>query len=133
MKFPGIPLNSRNFTKFGSFWANVQKISKCDTFEQLFKAKKEAFRELPRKWSFCAQNRFLGENPVLGRISCLFGQKGHFAGSGPPKHLPEPYVYVGFYAGGPEVNFGPKKGTFGLRNAKNAGIPLFLVKWRGTL
>ena len=87
------------------------------------------FAAFSRKCTILRPNLLFGENPVLGRISRLFGQKVHFSGSGPPKHLPEPYVYVGFYAGGPEVGFWAQKCTSGLRNAKNGGIPLFLLKF----
>ena len=82
------------------------------------------------------KQRFLrnfGEIPVLGRNSTLFGPNGHFSGSGPPKHLPKPYVYKGIYAGVPKVPFWAKMCTFGSRNAKNGGIPPFLQKGRVVL
>ena len=113
------------------FWSFPHYLSRIQ-INHVFKAKRKRFvnsAAFSRKWSFLRSKPLFGEIPVLGRNSCLFGRKGHFSGSGPPKHLPEPYVYQGFYAGGPEVAFWPKKGTSGLRNGKNGGIPLFLLKW----
>ena len=57
----------------------------------------------------------------------------HFSGPRPPKHLPEPYGYKGFCAGGPKVHSGAQKCTFGARNAKKGGIPPFLGKWTGNV
>ena len=54
----------------------------------------------------------------------------HFCGFGPSKHLEFAYVYVGFRAVVPKSPFRGQKCTFGGRNAKNGGIPPFLVKWR---
>ena len=73
------------------------------------------------------------EIPVLGRNSRLFGPKGHFSGFGPPKHLPEAYVYKGFNAGVRKVAFWAQKCTFGPRNAKKGGIPPFLQNGRDSL
>ena len=71
---------------------------------------------LVAKMLFLRPNPFFGDNPVLVRNSSLSVPKVHFSGFGPPKHLPNAYVYKGFCAGGPKVAFGAN----GQKNDKNA-------------
>ena len=51
-----------------------------------------------------------------------------FSASGPPKKLPERYVYHYFCAGGAEVPFWAQKSAFGLQNLKRAEILYILLK-----
>jgi len=74
--------------------------------------------------------QFFGEIPVFGWDSTLFGPKGPFSGFGPPKHLPNAYVYKGICAGVRKVPFWAKRTLLGPRNAKKGGIPPFLQKGR---
>ena len=99
--------------------------------EQLFKAKKVAFRVVFRlfaKFQLFARKTLFRENPVSERNSQPFWSETHFSGSGPPKNLPERCVYKGFYAGAPKVTFWTQKCTFWSRNAKKCGIPHIFVK-----
>ena len=41
-----------------------------------------------------------------------FHKKLHFSGLGPPKHLPDDYIYKGNYAGCQKDAFGREKCTF---------------------
>ena len=91
------------------------------------------FFSFSRNSNFLREKRFFHENPVLERNSQLFWSKTHFSGSGPPKNVPEAYVYKGFWAGPPKDRFWAKKSLLGTRNAKNSEISLILVKTAGYL
>ena len=140
-KFRRIPEISPIFREFHKIWgissnsgvlgANGPQINKIAHSGQLFKAETQAFREF---WWVSAKLRnfmnFCGI-PEFWRNSALFWSKPHLSGPRPPKHLPEPYAYKGFCAGGPKVHSGARKCIFGARNAKNGGFPPFF--WKTTV
>ena len=66
-------------------------------------------------------HEFPQEKSFLAPKSCFFGP-------GPPKKLPERYVYVGFCAGGSRVAFWAQKSAFGLQNPKMGRISCFGAK-----
>ena len=63
-------------------------------------------------------------------ISLYFGIKSRFFASGPPKKLPEAYVYKGFRAGPSKELFLAEMTHFRRRNHKKRGIcNILLKKW----
>ena len=65
------------------------------------------------------------------RLFPLFGAKSGFWEPGPPKKLPEPYVYKGFCAGGAGVPFWTQRSAFGPQNREFHRNTDFCMKMRG--
>ena len=93
-----------------------------------FKAKKVTFWEVCRDFAnsalFAAKLNFRRDFKNF----CIFrfpAPKISFSAPGPPKKLPERYVYEGFCAGGAEVQFWPKRALLGSEPPKRAAFQDF--------